>query len=361
MLFLSLFVSHAVHAADCHIDRVLQNPKSPCTKEFLKKIPDEQDRAEFKFRLNSWKRPTDLKVYGDHGFIEAQIGGESVVRAIWLKYQSPAILWLNGKILTDKSGNPSLARTLDNMFRKPATAMNFIPEAFARDNDDLVKNLVFFYSVGDRMNDLRTAEGVMKTKLPISRFLPPSNPLVRLFGGPTVTCATRDTVAATLVHMNPSQGNEMEVMVAPKSATEFKLTGIEKGKTHLVTLTAFTMELEGKRKTFLHPQFSLKGAMIAECVDKECTQTTKPMPYDERELISGRSPEEEKVAEAARSNVEKQETRLINEERRARLGEKMFGMSIMGNCCANETCRHEMKNNYNVNLTPASAPGTATH
>jgi hypothetical protein len=361
MLLLPLFVSHAVHAADCNIDRILQNPKSPCTREFVKKIPDEQDRAEFKFRLSRWKRPANLLVYNDHGFIEAQVDGKSVARAIWLKYQNPAILWLNGKILIDKSGNPSLARALDNMFRPPATAMNFIPEAFAGENDDLVKNAVFFYSINDRLTDLQTAGDVVHAKTPMGRFLPPSNPLVSLLGGPTVTCATRDTVEAKLVHMNPAQGGEMEVLVTPLSPTEFKLTGIEKGKTHLVTLTSFTMRLDKREKTFLHPEFSLNGAMIAECMDKECKTTAKLMPYSERELIFGRSPEKEKAAEAARSPVEKREARLINEERRARLGAKMFGMSIMGNCCANETCRQEMKNNYNVNLTPASASGAATH
>jgi hypothetical protein len=361
MLFLSLFISHAVHAADCNMDHLLHNPKSPCSREFLKKIADDQDRAEFKFRLSTWTWPANFKVYSDHGFIEAQVDGEPIVRAVWLKYQNPAILWLNGKILTDKSNNPSLARTLDKMFRAPATAMSFIPKAFAQADNDLVKNVLFFYSVNDRLVDLQTAGGVVHTKLPISKFLPPTNPLVNLLGGPTVKCSTQNTVEAKVVHMNPAQGNEMEVLVTPRSPTEFKLTGIEKGKTHLVTLTSFTIELEHQTKTFLHSQFSLSGAMIAECVDKDCQKTTKLMPFDERELIFGRSPEKEKAAEAARSPVERQAVRAINEERRSRLGAKMFGMSIMGNCCANETCRQEMKNNYNVNLMPASTSGTTTH
>ena len=360
MILLSLLASQAVHAAECSVDRILQNPKSPCTQEYIKKISDEQDRAEFKFRLSRWKQPAQFKVYSDHGFIEAQMDGKTIARAVWLKYSSPAILWLNGKILTDRSNNPSMARTLDKMFRGTKTASLLLPEAYAQEDQDLVKNVVFFYSVDDVMTNSKTVEGVASSKVALTRFMPASNPILNFFGGPTVNCASANTIEAKLVEMNPGQ-SEMQVLVTPKSPTEFKLTGIEKGRTHLVTLTSFTLKLGNQVKTILHPKFSLEGAMIAECVDPDCRTTTKEMPYQDRELIYGRSPEKEKQAEASRSKTEKEEAQRINQDRRDLLGTKMFGMSVMGNCCDNTVCRGELKNNYNVNLVPASTSGTTTH
>src|SRR4051812_14014461 len=118
MFLFSLLVAHAMASADCTVTQVLQNPKdAACVQELIKKIPDEQDRAEFKFKLTQWKPKAGFKVYAAPGFIEAQSGGKLLFRAIWLQRLNPAILWLDGKILTDKSNNPSVARTLDNLFR----------------------------------------------------------------------------------------------------------------------------------------------------------------------------------------------------------------------------------------------------
>lgn len=366
MLLLSVLLSQAVFATavPCTLEQALQYPKSPCTQQLAKKIADEQDRAEFKFRMSQWKWPTGLKVYSDHGFIEAQIKGETVVRSIWIKYNDPAILWLNGKVLTDTSKSPSIARTLDKMLRPASTASLLFPEAHA-ENNDLVKNVVFFYSVaGDdqanRISDSNTAEAVVKSHAPMADFLPAGNPLINWFGGgPTVNCASKNTVEPSNFEVNPGT-DELYIRITPKSPTEFILSGIEKGKTHLVTMTAFQLKMGDQSRTILAPKWSFAGATIAECGDVNCNVTEKSRSYQERELIFGHSPEKEKEMDAQRSKAGREEIARINQDRRDRLAAKMFGMSVMGSICDNPIARDELKKNYKVNLVPASNSAPTT-
>lgn len=365
MFLLSVLLSQAVHASafPCTMEQTLQNPKSECVSQLTKKIKNEQDRSEFKFRLSQWKKPAGLNVFTDSGFIEAQMNGKPLVRALWFKYGNPAVLWYNGKVLTEASKNPSLARTLDKLFKPNAKAFRFVPEAHAEDAD-LVKNVMFFYSIEnkervDALTDSKPANAVVKSKKNMGDYLPYVNPFIRFFGGADIKCTGRNTVEPMLVELNPGE-SEMQVMIKQKSPTEFILSGIEKDKTHLITVTSFSMKLGEQSRQIISPTWSFDSATVAECLDVNCEKVGPAYPYLERELIFGRAPEEEKRAHEVRSKVERDEVTVANQHRRKMLAARMFGMSVMGNICEDPVARDELKANHSLNLVPAATPATTT-
>ncbi|MGE3760242.1 MAG: hypothetical protein AB7H97_20925 [Pseudobdellovibrionaceae bacterium] len=347
MFLFSILLSQAVHATavPCTLEQLLQNPKSECASQFARKIKDEKVRAEFKARLAKWSPPKGLKIYSANGFIEAQANGKTIARAAWLRSQNPAILWMNGKIITHAEDTVALAGRLHETMRAPAA-------------DDTARDLVFFYSATDADNatwilDAKTAQDTVLAKAPLDQYLPEPNPLSWVFGGLGRKCESNNTVGEEVIQLNPGSA-KMELTITPKSPTEFIISGIESRKTHYLTITALELRMDNRVKKILHPKYSFEGAVLAECVDSSCTKTVNSVSYQTRELFYGVSAEEAKKRAEQRDRKHQALLDEENQRRRDMLGSRIYGLSIMGSCCADEICREEMKKNYTLRLTPSS-------
>ncbi len=375
MILFSLLFSQslAMASVNCTMEHVLQNPhgEAACVQQFLKEIRDDQDRAEFKYRLNQWRPRRDLKIFSEHGVIEAVSHDKTVFRAIWLKMSNPAILWLDGKILTDKTNNPSMARTIDNLFKSQRNAsVMFLPEAHADDGKNLAKDALFFYSLGPGMTG--QANEVVAASDPASgpgknlmEFLPSGNMVSRLLGARnTVKCTSNNLVQTASFTYGPGYGQDPTFKITPKSPTQFIVQGIETNKTQLVTVSAWPVQVTYARAIdTIHPQGSALKATIADCEDKECRQVSREMPLAERNLMFRHSPEKE--AEAAKSRLKSNQAlyKDLSKEMRYKMVGQMFGLSIMGACCSDSLCQQQLKEKYSVNLQPAAsgAESSAVH
>lgn len=346
MLLFSLLFAQAVSARSCSIDQILVNPKdqAACVKHFTKQIKNEQDRAEFKYRIGRWKPNKDLHVIVGEGFVEAQIKGETKFRAIWLQMSNPAVLWIDGHILTDKSNNPSIARTIDNLFKsKPTASLDFLPKAYAQAaGKDLERELLFFYRLESGGQDLE-------------KFLPVPHWMVRKFSDSKkeVKCKTQQATESDEFYFDGG-GQTRGLTITPRSPTEFIVTGIENKKTHLIKLeTSKDKRERSPDLSPLHPALTVPSSKISLCSDDQCALTSNTMPLQERDFIFFmKSPEEAAAHSKGLSESERENFGKLNKGIRYSLASKLFSMSVLSACCGNTLCQDLLKKRFAIDVQP---------
>jgi hypothetical protein len=360
MLLLSL-ATYAFAANDsCSLSEVLKSarPEKKCVEAFLAKIPNAEDRSEVKYRLSQWEPIKDLKVISSDGMIEAFIGEKFYMRTILLQKQKPMLIYMDGKILVDNSDNPSFARRLENAMKQNNSAAThfFLPEAQAQtiSKANLQQTLTLLYSL-DEVASLSDVNTIVKDSEKIQAFLPARHWLAKkLVGVAQVRCTSTDLVEGTEFRQRESSyGTDPVLKVTPKSQTEFIVTGIQRGKIHLIRMSSWDATGPNGR---LQPTLALKSAghqaTLSTCSDAECKTLEDTSLLENWNPISSKSPREK-----SRVTENNRQTMIhLNSKFREELIGKLFGLSVMGSCCTSPKCRESMLQRFNVQLHP-TAPG----
>jgi hypothetical protein len=360
MLLLSLVLSAHAKTDNCSLTEILKaaKPDQKCVENYLAKIPNEEDRGEAKFRLQEWKPIKDLEVRAEGGAIEAYSGGKVIMRSIILKMQKPMIIWMDGKILVDNSDNPSFARRLANAMKTPKSAFLdlVVPDAYAED-PQVGRAILMYYTVS---GDGWGGASVAVHDADFNRFLPPNNWLTRLMPAREIKCAAKDLVGPAEFMADDTYGVNTRLMVTPQSTTEFLIKGLKRGVTHRVRLNSEVSDYRGNLYRALDARKAGQGMVIETCADEACAQVTKTEKLEDWNLILRLSPEQEAAKAPKRLKTNAQTFREMNDEFRQKLANRLFGLSVMGDCCSSDRCRDEMLERHNIKLQPnGSSPTTA--
>lgn len=358
-LLLSLLTSQAM-AATCDAGQVLADPKSDCAKEFVNNIKDEQDRSEAKHLLTSWKMPKDVEVRIEGGLMEAIKNEKVIFRAMWMKFEKPAILFLDGKILVDNSGNPSVGRRLDNLMRKnKSAAFSLFNEAHAQTNSDLTRNLMFFYSLGGTGFAGSALETLREDKNnELGKHFPAQNVLVNaIFGKPQIKCAGNNLTGPTRFQWGTT-GADLDVTIIPKSQNEFIIKDIGKNKYSLLKLGDYSAPFTGQPT--LDPRSIGWNAKLSACADENCSSLSKEWPLKDWNLVLKQNPEQDQQGRKTRIKTNDEAFQFETAKIRKALLNHVFGLSIAGACCSDATCRQVMLDKYKIQLQPAAGESTTT-
>jgi|GEM_PF-5492977 len=366
MLLFAFVTSVLAKTDDCSLSQILtaDKPHKKCVEAYLAKIPNQEDRTEAKFRLQQWKPIKDLQVDSADGRIEAFIGEKFLMRTILLQRQKPMLIYMDGKILADNSDNPSFARRLDNAMKKnKSAALDFIlPQAHAEPSmGETQTTLTLLYAL-DEPNAWGTAQNVVTLSNKLETFLPASGWLTRqLLGSSKVRCARGNLVETTQFRQRNSYSDiDTRLQITPKSSTEFIVTGLKHGQSHLIKLSSWEARLSGRAQNqmFLNLKSAATNATISTCADVTCETVTKVDPFDQWNYIMRKSPEEDQKLRKKNLKSNTQTLEELNKEYREELVGKLFGMSVMGACCTSQTCREVMSERFNIDLQP-NAPTEA--
>ncbi|MGE0528211.1 MAG: hypothetical protein AB7G93_01720 [Bdellovibrionales bacterium] len=354
--FASLLLNPFSHASkpNCSIDLILAKGAGhrECAAEFVRKIPDSQDQAEAKYLLKTFTLPKDLSVVAGPDMIQAVLGQKVLVQAVWLKRNNPAVLWLDGKILVDNSGNPSLGRRIDNLLRKRRSAsfdISPFPRAFA-ESGSLARKILYLYSL-DQEQKAQSAANLVATDSAraVADFLP-------AYGGffyyKEIVCKAGGVISPQPFDDGGKYGTHLLLNIEPLSPTDFIVTGLKKNQTHLIRLDRkMSLPME-PAEVILDPRHNFGTATLAACRDPRCNSTDKPESLADWNLTLGRNPAEQKKAFAS-APIREREYAATDQEVQKQLMGRLFGMSVMGGCCEDPECRKLLEEKYSLKLVPA--------
>ncbi len=358
MLTLLLSLVMNAQAAPCDLTTILRSakPDQKCVSAYLSKIKNEEDRSEMKFRLKEWKPIKDLQVAVDDGVIEAQDGEGLILRAVILKYRKPMLIWMDGRILADSSDNPSFARRLQNALKarqRTSAALDLVlPSAYAQSPETQTTLLMAFAL--DRPEAFGGAEKAI-ARDDFGQFLPNRSPLSKNWlWSEKMTCTSENTVAGGEftfdIFNNDAAYTKLDI--SPQSPTEFLIQGLKPNTTHRIRINSED-QVEGKTSLRrLSPRTAGTDMMIETCEDKTCAKISKSEKIEGWSLVQRKSPEE-KGEESPLINA-------MNQTFRTRLGERLFALSVLGECCRTPLCRTELKNRWNIQLQPAGSSPTTS-
>ena len=364
MLLFSLVVSASAKTDLCSLDQILKatKPKKECIEAYLAKIPNDEDRREAKFRLSQWKPIKDLQVRSGEGMIEAVVGEKLLMRTILLQQQKPMLIYMDGKILVDASDNPSFARRLDNAMKKGTSAAFsfFIRSAHAVSPDFLNtrQTLTLLYAL-DEPDTWGDAARMVGNSREIGNFVPARGWLFnQLVGAEQIRCTANNLVEPTTFRQkNSTSDNDTVLKIIPKSPTEFIISGLKRGKFHLVSLSSGEVQSEdGRKRPTLALGSARTNATISLCVNSDCSQIEMTDTLKKWNFPLRRGPGEQ----APSSAMNRVTLDQLNEAYQEEFVGKLFGLSVMGSCCSTTYCRDLMLGRFNVRLSPNVSAETKT-
>jgi len=345
-------------ATDCSLDQILQQakPDQKCVEHYLSGIANEEDRSETKYRLTQWKPLQGLSVDSEDGLIQALKGQKLLFRTILLKREKPMILWMDGKILVDNSDNPSFARRLDNVLKKNKMAeWSLLPQAWAEQGQQLRRDLTLFYAMEDFKTWGSARNLVAKNDPALRGFLGAPSWLHRqIVGAKEIKCSDPNTVATTRFLRDGTSGLDTELMITPRSETEFLVRGLKSKQTHLISLKDWEVSYVGHTRRTLLPHSAGIDATLSTCADTHCERITKTDKMRDWNFLLRLDPEQEQRDLKVRSKINNETFKQVNAEYQAALVGRLFGLSVMGTCCGSSECRDEMLKNYQIRLQPAA-------
>ncbi len=368
-LLASAFAAPA--SSSCTLTEILKSdkPDRACVEAYLNKIKNSEDRGEAKFRLARWKPIKELKVDSGAGMIEAYDGTKFLTRAVLLQVQKPMMIWMDGKILTDNSENASFARRFDNAVKKNKSALlNFIlPTAHAQSQSALSttqQTLTMLYAL-DEPNVWNDAAGITQGSKEIENFIASRNRLGRmLFGAREVRCTSKNLVEPTEFNQTGSYSDiDTRLKITPKSANEFIVTGLQAGQTHVIKLSTWETRIPHSEKTQSALDFktAAEDATISTCADAGCSSVSKTDKFDQWNYVLRKSPEADRRWRAQNSAATNMNLSDHNDLFRAELVGKLFGLSVLGSCCASPACREKMAERFGISLKNATPDSTTTY
>lgn len=352
----------------CTLDYALENPSAhkACAESLAKAATDEQDRSEMKYLFQRWKPIKGLHVFANDPYIAAEVDGHVLFRAVWLSYRNPAILWLDGQILTDNSNGPSIFRTVEKLLKKTQVAeISLFDEAHAVDGPktEFVKDVLSAQS--SVLASLRRVQTDADDSL--GEILPGYNWISKM-----VTAHVSTNIGKKLATHVDCDGNKLKgpfsfgdrnngyedqqpKTITPLSPIKFKITNLRKNSTHLINI--WHPQYDARNTVKQLAEMSSTYATVSECEDPACEKLGVPEKMNEWNVHLGMGPQEAKWAQRTGKAVE-DHTSEESKNARYDLGKMLFGLSVAGDCCADEPCRKLVLKKYGIHLQQPTKPAT---
>lgn len=348
-------------APTCTLNLALQNPKAnkSCVDILLKETANEQDRADLKFLFNSWKPVPGLRLHQNGPYMAAEIDGKVIYRALWLSWENPAMLWVNGKILTDNSNNPSVFRRVANMFKPEKFAGLFLNQAHAQTISHKVHGEVIAAQSTVLASRTRMQLDHNKEYAP---YFPGTDPLLRLM--PTSWAKTAEC-SGTVMNGTFELNERREYGVSP----QYKITQLEPHKffvkgildensRHVITINFPAFDARVSVKQLAH--WTGETALIAACLDENCKNTDRLEKLSDWNLELRMTPDQEHWEKRTGREFDVDSKGEENVKLRSQLGGLLFTLAVAGDCCTDKVCRDLILKRYNVKLKSVSPTGATT-
>ncbi|HMN68814.1 MAG TPA: hypothetical protein PKC28_09785 [Bdellovibrionales bacterium] len=342
-------------AEPCTIARMMNStdPDQRCQNEFLKNLKDPQDVSEAKTVLrHGWKGK--IASLERPGFIELSQNGRTVFTGAVLQHNKPMILWLNGKIFANPSDNPSIARRLDPLLRrKSAWFTSLIPEARA-DDTTLEKEATLLFALGN-VRPLSGKELIAADSgNELAQFLPRTNWLMKesTFPG-KLRCVPGGLIDKYDFEFGTRGADNFQAQVVPVSPTDFKVYGLaKKGEVFLISLPETNVQGLQSAKVVYGDFLSQdrKKVTVGKCDDPDCISTQPAGPLSEWNFLRRLDPAREKEKAKTRWKPATAQQGPVNREIEKDLVQKLFALSILGDCCESAACAGQVKAKYGIEL-----------
>jgi hypothetical protein len=170
--FCALPAAASAPQAESVIDDVVAGraPKAAELKALYDSVKDPQDKIELRKFVKTYKPRSGLVIDSSPWRMKAYQNEKLVYDAAWISL-SPQALWLNGKILTGDSKDPSFARRFEKLMtgaaKKKAASFEslFVPDASAQEAAPELKNIFLMYTLSNRAKDAAQILALDKTRL----------------------------------------------------------------------------------------------------------------------------------------------------------------------------------------------------